>query len=34
MKITSPIFEASLKCPTKCYLRSLDVAGSGNEFAE
>ena len=34
MKISSPILEAFLKCPTKCYLCSRDAAGSGNEFAE
>jgi predicted RecB family nuclease len=34
MKITSRIFEAFLKCPTKCYLRLLGETGSGNEYAE
>ena len=34
MKITSPLFEAFLKCPTKGYLRSLGETGSGNEYAE
>src|ERR1039458_9332923 len=34
MKITSHLFEAFLKCPTKCYLRSLRETGSGNEYAE
>jgi hypothetical protein len=34
MKITSPLFEAFLKCPTKCYLRSLGETGSGNEYAD
>jgi predicted flap endonuclease-1-like 5' DNA nuclease len=33
MKITSALFETFLKCPTKCYLRSLGEAGSGNEYA-
>ncbi len=34
MKLTSPLFEAFLKCPTKCYLRSTGQAGSGNAYAE
>ena len=34
MKITSSLFEAVLKCPTKCYLRSRDEPGSGNEVAD
>ncbi|MCU0782449.1 MAG: hypothetical protein MUF81_00085 [Verrucomicrobia bacterium] len=34
MKITSPLFEAFLKCPSKCHLRSLGETGSGNEYAE
>ena len=34
MKITSPLFEAFLKCATKCHLRSLGETGSGNEYAE
>ncbi|MBE0539850.1 MAG: IS66 family transposase [Verrucomicrobia bacterium] len=33
MKITSALFETFLKCPTKCYLRSLGETGSGNEYA-
>ena len=33
MKITSHLFEAFLKCPTKCYL-ALGETGSGNEYAE
>ncbi|MGO8928130.1 MAG: TM0106 family RecB-like putative nuclease [Limisphaerales bacterium] len=33
MKITSPLFDAFLKCATKCHLRSLAEAGSGNEYA-
>jgi predicted RecB family nuclease len=34
MKITSKIFEAFLKCPTKCCLHALNETGSGNEYAE
>jgi hypothetical protein len=34
MKITSPLFDAFLKCATKCHLRSLGEPGSGNEYAE
>ena len=34
MKITADLFEAFLKCPTKCYLRSTGQAGSGNAYAE
>ncbi len=37
MKITSKIFEAFLKCPTKCYLHSfhsMNETGLGNEYAE
>ena len=34
MRITSPIFDAFLKCATKCHLRSLGEIGSGNEYAE
>src|SRR5229473_169147 len=33
MKLTSPLFDAFLKCPTKCYLRSLGEAGTGNAYA-
>jgi predicted RecB family nuclease len=33
MKITSQLFEAFLKCATKCHLRSLGETGSGNEYA-
>ncbi|MBI4660453.1 MAG: hypothetical protein HY735_16575, partial [Verrucomicrobia bacterium] len=33
MKIASSLFEAFLKCPTKCYLRSVGETGSGNEYA-
>ncbi len=34
MRITSPLFDAFLKCPTKGHLRSLGEIGSGNEYAE
>ena len=34
MKITSPIFEAFLKCPTKCWLRTASERFSGNTYAE
>ena len=34
MKITSDLFDAFLKCPTKCYLRSTGQAGAGNAYAE
>jgi hypothetical protein len=34
MKLTSTLFDAFLKCPTKCYLRSTGQAGSGNAYAE
>jgi hypothetical protein len=34
MRITSTIFDAFLKCATKCHLRSLGEIGSGNEYAE
>ena len=34
MTITADIVEAFLKCPTKCYLRSLGEVGTGNAFAE
>src|SRR5258708_6264255 len=34
MKITSDLFAAFLKCPTKCYLLSTGQAGSGNAYAE
>lgn len=34
MRITSPIFDAFLKCATKCHLRSLGETGSGNKYAE
>jgi predicted RecB family nuclease len=34
MRITSQLFDAFLKCATKCHLRSLGEIGSGNEYAE
>ena len=34
MKITTPLFEASLKCTTKCLLRSLSETGTGNAYAD
>ena len=34
MKITSAVFEAYLKCPTKCWLRANGEAASGNTYAE
>jgi hypothetical protein len=34
MKTTSALFNAYLKCPTKCYLRSTSETGSGNAYAE
>ena len=34
MTITADIVEAFLKCPTKCYLRSLGEVGTGNAYAE
>ena len=34
MRITFPLFDAFLKCATKCHLRSLSEIGSGNEYAE
>jgi len=34
MTITSHIFEAYLKCPTKCWLRSRGEAGDGNAYAD
>jgi hypothetical protein len=33
MPITSDLFEAYLKCPTKCFLRSLGEAGTNNSYA-
>ena len=34
MRITPLIFDAFLKCATKCHLRSLGEIGTGNEYAE
>jgi len=34
MKITPQLFEAFLKCPTKCWLKSTGEHGVGNEYAE
>ena len=34
MKITSDLFQAFLKCPTKCWLRAAGEPGSGNAYAE
>lgn len=34
MKITTPLFEAGLKCITKCFLRSLGEMGTGNAYAD
>src|ERR1039458_4823013 len=34
MKLTSALFDAFLKCPTKCYLRSTGQTGAGNAYAE
>src|SRR5262249_24377021 len=34
MIITADIFEAFLKCPTKCYLRSVGEVGIGNPYAD
>jgi len=34
MVINSQLFEAYLKCATKCYLKSLGEAGVGNAYAE
>jgi len=33
MKLTSLLFDAFLKCPTKCFLRSLGEVGTGNAYA-
>src|ERR1019366_9591593 len=33
MLITSDLFEAYLKCPTKCFLRSLGETGTENSYA-
>ena len=34
MKISFDLFEAFLKCPTKCWLRATGEPGSGNTYAE
>src|SRR5712691_8124494 len=34
MKITPSLFEAHLKCPTKCWLRSHGEPTEGNAYAE
>src|SRR5215510_11468675 len=34
MNITSCLFEAYLKCPTKCFLLSRGEVGSGNPYAD
>ena len=34
MNLTSNLFEAYLKCSTKCFLRSRGEAGAGNEYAD
>lgn len=34
MKITASLFDAGLKCLTKCFLRSLGEAGTGNAYIE
>src|SRR5437868_4837572 len=34
VKITPSLFEAFLKCPTKCRLRSQGEPAAGNEYAE
>src|SRR5690349_17661296 len=34
MKITPHLFEAFLKCPTKCWLRSQGESSTGNEYAD
>lgn len=34
MKLTSDLFADFLNCPTKCYLRSIGQAGTGNTYAE
>ena len=34
MNITPHLFEAFLKCPTKCHVRSLGETGPGNAYAE
>jgi predicted RecB family nuclease len=34
MNITAHVFEAYLKCPTKCFLRSIGEAATGNAYAD
>ena len=34
MNVTSALFEAFLKCPTKCFLRAIGETGSGNVYAD
>jgi hypothetical protein len=34
MKVTARLFEAYLKCPTKCHLQSHGESGPGNTRAE
>lgn len=34
MKIFSNLFEAFLKCPTKCWLLANGASASGNEYAD
>lgn len=34
MKITDYLFEAFLKCPTKCWLRAANETPTGNIYAE
>ncbi|HEV2438182.1 MAG TPA: hypothetical protein VG077_19490 [Verrucomicrobiae bacterium] len=34
MKISADLFEAFLKCPTKCWFRATGETGSGNAYAE
>lgn len=34
MMITADLFDAYLKCPTKCFLRAHNEAGTGNAYAD
>lgn len=34
MTITAPLFEANLKCPTKCFLRSVGETAMGNVYGD
>src|SRR6266849_6939633 len=34
MNITPALFEAYVKCPTKCFLRSRGEVGTGNDYAD